>query len=57
VQRIVVILRYWRDLSTEEIADRLGVPPGTVRSRLHYALEALRADIDRAPTPPGEVQP
>lgn len=56
-QRIVIVLRYWRDLPIEEIAERLGVPSGTVRSRLHYALEALRADIDRTPSRPGEVQP
>jgi len=44
--RIVVILRYWRDLPIEEIADRLGVPSGTVRSRLHYALRELRREIE-----------
>jgi RNA polymerase sigma-70 factor, ECF subfamily len=44
-QRVTVVLRYWADLSTEAIADRLGVPPGTVRSRLHYALDALRANL------------
>jgi len=43
--RATVVLRYWADLSTEAIADRLGVRPGTVRSRLHYALDALRADL------------
>jgi RNA polymerase sigma-70 factor (ECF subfamily) len=46
-QRIVVVLRYWRDLSIEEIAERVGVPSGTVRSRLHYAMQRLKADIDR----------
>lgn len=44
--RIVVVLRYWLDLSTDEIAERLAVPPGTVRSRLHYALAALRGAIE-----------
>jgi len=56
-QRIVVVLRYWRDLSIEEIADRLDVPSGTVRSRLHYALRSIRTDIDRTPSRPGEVSP
>jgi RNA polymerase sigma-70 factor (ECF subfamily) len=56
-QRIVVILRFWLDLSTDEIAERLGVPAGTVRSRLHYALQAIRTEIDGAPSHPGEVQP
>ncbi len=48
--RAVVALRYYRDLSVEEIASRLGVPVGTVQSRLHYALERLRAAIDAAET-------
>jgi RNA polymerase sigma-70 factor (ECF subfamily) len=45
-QRIIVVLRYWRDLSVEEIADRLQIPAGTVKSRLHYALKSLRAAIE-----------
>lgn len=42
-QRIVVVLRFFLDLPLEAIADRAGVPPGTVKSRLHAALEYLRA--------------
>jgi RNA polymerase sigma factor (sigma-70 family) len=45
--RAVIVLRYWADLETDAISARLGVPPGTVRSRLHYALGALRADLER----------
>jgi len=45
-QRIIVVLRFWRDLSVEEIAERLGIPAGTVKSRLHYALRSLRAAIE-----------
>jgi RNA polymerase sigma-70 factor (ECF subfamily) len=41
-QRVVVVLRYWRDMPLEEIANRLDVPLGTVKSRLHYGLEAMR---------------
>jgi RNA polymerase sigma-70 factor (ECF subfamily) len=41
--RIVLALRYWRDLPVESIANHLGVPPGTVKSRLHHALGRLRA--------------
>jgi RNA polymerase sigma-70 factor (ECF subfamily) len=44
--RAAVVLRYWADLSTDAIAERLGVPAGTVRSRLHYALGALRAELE-----------
>lgn len=45
-QRIIVVLRFWRDLSVGEIAERLGIPAGTVKSRLHYALKSLRAAIE-----------
>ncbi len=44
--RIVVILRYWADLTVEEIAARLDVPAGTVKSRLHYALRSLRPRLE-----------
>ena len=44
--RIVVILRYWADLSVDEIAARLDVPPGTVKSRLHYALRSMRPRLE-----------
>jgi RNA polymerase sigma-70 factor, ECF subfamily len=47
----VIVLRYWRDLSMEEIAERVGVPSGTVRSRLHYAIKALKAELDPARAP------
>jgi len=40
--RIVVALRYYRDLTIDEIAGRLDIPAGTVQSRLHYALKRLR---------------
>ena len=45
-QRTVVVLRYWRDLSLEQIAGRLDWPLGTVKSRLHYALAALRERLE-----------
>lgn len=40
-QRIVLVLRYYRDLPVDEIAARMSVPAGTVKSRLHYALRDL----------------
>ena len=46
--RMVVVLRYYRDLPLAEIADRLGIPVGTVQSRLHYALKHLHAAIEAA---------
>ena len=45
-QRMIVVLRYWRDLSVEQIAERLAIPTGTVKSRLHYALQSLRKAIE-----------
>ena len=42
-QRIVLVLRYYLDLSVEEIAARTGAPEATVRSRLRLALSAARA--------------
>lgn len=44
--RIVVLLRYWQDLTVDDIAARLDVPAGTVKSRLHYALQALRSSLE-----------
>ena len=46
-QQLVVGLRFWLDLSLEEIADRLVLPLGTVKSRLHYAMRTLRKELDR----------
>jgi RNA polymerase sigma-70 factor (ECF subfamily) len=46
--RVVVALRYYRDLQVDEIATRLGLPAGTVQSRLHYALKKLQRVIDIA---------
>lgn len=46
--RIVVALRYYRDLPVEEIASRLDIPAGTVHSRLHYAIKRLHASVDAA---------
>lgn len=46
--RMVVVLRYWGELSLAEIADRLRIPIGTVKSRHHAALQALRRRIEPA---------
>lgn len=40
--REVVVLAYYRRLSIAEIAHELGLPQGTVKSRLHYGLLNLR---------------
>jgi RNA polymerase sigma-70 factor (ECF subfamily) len=44
--RIVVALRFYRDMPVDDIARRLGIPSGTVHSRLHYALKRLNELID-----------
>ena len=50
--RAVVVLHHYLDLPLDEVADVLGVPVGTVRSRLHHAMRGLRAalDADARPT-------
>jgi RNA polymerase sigma-70 factor (ECF subfamily) len=42
VERDALVLHVWEGLSYEEVADALGVPIGTVRSRLHRARARLR---------------
>src|SRR5262245_43176056 len=41
--RAVVVLHHYLDLPLETVADTLGVPIGTVRSRLFHAMRGLRA--------------
>ena len=43
-QRAVVVLRYYADLSVPQIAEVLGVPTGTLKSRLHRAEMTLQND-------------
>jgi RNA polymerase sigma-70 factor (ECF subfamily) len=60
-QRRAIVLRYLADLSVSEIADREGVPQGTVKSWLHRARQTLAARLDLAdapdPTPPASTPP
>jgi RNA polymerase sigma-70 factor (ECF subfamily) len=44
--RIAIVLHYYLELSAEQIAERTGARVGTVKSRLHYGLKALRAAQD-----------
>jgi RNA polymerase sigma-70 factor (ECF subfamily) len=43
----IIYLRYFLDMPVEETAEAIDVAPGTVKSRLHRALERLRKVIDR----------
>jgi RNA polymerase sigma-70 factor, ECF subfamily len=47
--RTVIVLRFWSDLTVDQIAERVGWRAGTVKSRLHRALGQLR---DRLGTEP-----
>jgi RNA polymerase sigma-70 factor (ECF subfamily) len=44
-QRTVLILHFYLGLSPGEAADALEIPVGTAKSRLHYAIDALRAAL------------
>jgi RNA polymerase sigma-70 factor (sigma-E family) len=52
-QREVVVLRHLADLSEADVAARLGVSAGTVKTQLHRGLAALRAQL--GPLAPPEV--
>ncbi len=44
--REVITMSFDEDLADGQIADRLDVPVGTVRSRTYYALHALRLELE-----------
>jgi RNA polymerase sigma-70 factor (sigma-E family) len=46
-QRQVVLLRHYRQLSTEETAQALGMTVGTVKSTLHRALARMRVELEQ----------
>ena len=46
--RLVITSRYFLELSGEETAAALGIPEGTVKSRLSRALARLRAKLEEA---------
>lgn len=45
-QRAVVVLHYWADLPLAAVAERVGWPLGTVKSRLHQALRRLQTQLE-----------
>jgi RNA polymerase sigma-70 factor, ECF subfamily len=45
--RAAIVLTHYVGLSAAEAAQILGVPPGTVYSRVHYGLRAMRRDLDQ----------
>ena len=56
-QRAVLVLRFTDDLSIEEIAQALGIPEGTVKSRLSRGTETLRARLDASGDPATAAAP
>jgi RNA polymerase sigma-70 factor, ECF subfamily len=45
-QRVAVVLRFWADLTVDQIAERVKAPAGTVKSRLHHALLRMRGVLE-----------
>jgi RNA polymerase sigma-70 factor (ECF subfamily) len=44
-QRAILVFRHYLGLSTDEVANRMGIPIGTAKSRLFHATAALRASL------------
>jgi RNA polymerase sigma-70 factor (ECF subfamily) len=55
--RTVLVLHHYLGMSVAEVARSVGIPPGTAKSRLHYANAALRATLeaDARQDPTGKV--
>ena len=52
-QRAVLVFHHYLGLPMSEVADRLDIPVGTAKSRVHFATAALRASLeadDRTPS-------
>jgi RNA polymerase sigma-70 factor (ECF subfamily) len=45
-QRTVLVFHHYLGLSISEVADRMAIPVGTAKSRLHHGTRALRASIE-----------
>jgi RNA polymerase sigma-70 factor (ECF subfamily) len=46
--QLVVVLRFYKDMPLESMAELLDIPLGTVKSRLHKGLRRLRAELERS---------
>ena len=42
----MLVLHYYLGMTLGEVGEALGIPPGTVGSRLHYATRSLRAALE-----------
>jgi RNA polymerase sigma-70 factor (ECF subfamily) len=57
-QRAILVLRHFSGFEPSEIAELLGIPAGTARSRLHHAHRAMRAALEadaRVPATGGQL--
>ena len=45
-QRAALVLHFYLGLTVPEVAEALGVPVGTAKSKIHYGVEALRAALE-----------
>lgn len=55
-QRAILVLHFYLDLPDAQVADALGVPIGTMKSRLNRANSALRAALDAEDRGPAFAQ-
>jgi RNA polymerase sigma-70 factor (ECF subfamily) len=55
-QRAVLVFHHYLGLTLPEVADRLGIPVGTAKSRLHYASVALRSSLEADARSPSTSQ-
>ena len=54
-QRAVIVTHYFMDLPSDEAAEVLDIPVGTYKSRLHRAIEAMRAQLEADARRPVDV--
>jgi RNA polymerase sigma-70 factor (ECF subfamily) len=54
--RALIVLHHYLDLPLPEVAIALGIPLGTAKSRLHRALQSMRAALDSDARPRSEIQ-
>ena len=56
-QRAVIVLRFWADLSVEQVAATLDCAPGTVKSQCARGLRTLREALEQTTTVPAGPRP
>ncbi|OAH59640.1 hypothetical protein AWH48_00610 [Domibacillus aminovorans] len=47
IQRAVILLFYYHDMTQKDMAEILDIPIGTVKSRLHKAIQRLKEEWER----------